>query len=568
MDISTALLLLAAISAYLLWFISVARALKGPRVWPVVGSLPGLMQNCDRLHDWIADNLRACGGTYQTCIWAVPFLARKQGLVTVTCDPRNLEHILKTRFDNYPKGPTWQAVFHELLGQGIFNSDGETWLFQRKTAALEFTTRTLRQAMARWVSRAIKQRFCPILKAAQLEGQPVDLQDLLLRLTFDNICGLAFGRDPATASLDLPQNVFANAFDCATEGCLRRFILPETVWKLKKWLRLGLEADLSRSLKEIEGYLSEVINARKVELQQQQQQQHDDLLSRFMKKKENYSNSFLQHVALNFILAGRDTSSVALSWFFWLLLQNPAVEEKIVREACAVLFETRGGDPKTWVDEPLGFDEVDRLVYLKAALSETLRLYPSVPEDSKRAVTDDVLPDGTFVPAASSVTYSIYSVGRMQTVWGEDCMEFRPERWMSADGRRFEPPADAFTFVAFNGGPRICLGKDLAYLQMKSIAAAVLLRHRLTLAPGHRVEQKMSLTLFMKHGLKVNVRPRDLGAVAAELSETEGVGQGLGTTEKKNNAMINGGDCMGMKTNGQKRVLYKGVGVEMVAGVA
>ncbi|KAE8699763.1 hypothetical protein F3Y22_tig00110570pilonHSYRG00164 [Hibiscus syriacus] len=129
----------------------------------------------------------------------------------VTCDPRNLEHILKSCFDNYPKGPTWQAVFHDLLGQGIFNSDGDTWLFQSRTAALEFTTRTLRQAMARWVSRAIKLRFCPILEEAQNQGRPVDLQDVLLRLTFDNICGLAFGRIrkhapkgcPKTASLRL-----------------------------------------------------------------------------------------------------------------------------------------------------------------------------------------------------------------------------------------------------------------------------------------------------------------------------------------------------------------------------
>ncbi|MBA0796366.1 hypothetical protein Gohar_007140, partial [Gossypium harknessii] len=306
MDISTALLLLAAITAYLLWFTFISRSLRGPRVWPLLGSLPGLIKNCDRLHDWISDNLRACGGTYQTCICAVPFLARKQGLVTVTCDPRNLEHILKTRFDNYPKGPTWQSVFHDLLGQGIFNSDGDTWLFQRRTAALEFTTRTLRQAMARWVTRAIKFRFCPILEEAQAKSEPVDLQDVLLRLTFDNICGLAFGKDPETCAQRLPENGFASAFDRATEASLQRFILPEVLWKLKKWLRLGLEASLSRSLVHMNEYLSDVIVTRKQELLSQQKDgnPHDDLLSRFMRKKESYSEEFLQHVALNFILAG------------------------------------------------------------------------------------------------------------------------------------------------------------------------------------------------------------------------------------------------------------------------
>ena len=521
------LMVLTAVAAYLIWFRIISRSLSGPRVWPLLGSLPGLIQHSSRMHDWITDNLRTCGGTYQTCITAIPFLARKQGLVTVTCDPKNLEHILKNRFDNYPKGPTWQAVFHDLLGDGIFNSDGDTWVFQRKTAALEFTTRTLRQAMARWVSRAIKLRFCPILETAQLEGKPVDFQDLLLRLTFDNICGLTFGKDPQTLSPGMPDNGFALAFDRATEATLQRFILPEVVWKLKKTLGLGMETSLTKSLRHIDKYLTEIIETRKQELQTQQQGgsgiPHDDLLSRFMKKKESYSEEFLQHVALNFILAGRDTSSVALSWFFWLVIQNPNVEEKIITEICTVLMETRGNDTSKWVQEPLVFEEVDRLMYLKAALSETLRLYPSVPEDSKHVVADDILPSGTFVPKGSSITYSIYSIGRMKFVWGDDCLEFKPERWLSLDGSKFEVH-DSYRFVAFNAGPRICLGKDLAYLQMKSIAAAVLLRHRLMVVPGHRVEQKMSLTLFMKYGLKVNVLPRDLKPILEKvyIGETRG----------------------------------------------
>ncbi|XP_077241936.1 cytochrome P450 86A8-like [Tasmannia lanceolata] len=558
MEISWGLLIFSVVSAYLLWFKFMARSLGGPRVWPLLGSLPGLIENVDRMHDWIAENLHTCGGTYQTCICAIPFLARKQGLVTVTCDPKNLEHVLKTRFDNYPKGPTWQSVFHDLLGDGIFNSDGETWLFQRKTAALEFTTRTLRQAMARWVSRAIKLRFCPILKTAQLEAKPVDLQDLLLRLTFDNICGLAFGKDPETLAPGLPENGFASAFDRATELSLQRFILPEFIWKLKKWLRLGLEVSLSQSLSSIDGYLSQVINTRKLELATQHEGgvPHDDLLSRFMKKKESYSDKFLQQVALNFILAGRDTSSVALSWFFWLVSNDPTVEDKIVREICTVLIETRGNDPIKWVEDPLVFEEVDRLIYLKAALSESLRLYPSVPEDSKHVVSDDVLPDGTFVPAGSAITYSIYSTGRMKSIWGEDCLEFKPERWLTADGKRFEPH-DSFRFVSFNAGPRICLGRDLAYLQMKSIAAAVLLRHRLTLVPGHRVEQKMSLTLFMKFGLKVNVHHRDLTPIAADLGNIDGVGiPADNIAEVGIPVSISGGD----------HTVYKSV--NMVAGVA
>ncbi|XP_068311969.1 cytochrome P450 86A1-like [Pyrus communis] len=501
--------LFAAAFVYLFWFYLLARKLTGPSVWPVVGSIPFLFSNRKQIHDWITSNLRATGGsaTYQTCTLALPFLARKQGLFTVTCNPKNIEHILRTRFDNYPKGPTYQAAFHDLLGEGIFNSDGETWLIQRKTAALEFTTRTLRQAMARWVNRTIRNRLWCILDKAARDHIAVDLQDLLLRLTFDNICGLTFGKDPETLSPELPDNPFSKAFDNATEATLKRLLYPSFLWRIQKLLGLGAERQLEKSLKVVGDYMNDAVAARKLT-------PSDDLISRFMNKRDVDGNQFpsavLQRIALNFVLAGRDTSSVALSWFFHLVMENPQIEEKIVAEISTVLKQTRGDDPRLWVKEPLVFDEADKLVYLKAALSETLRLYPSVPEDFKYVVNDDILPDGTFVPAGSTVTYSIYSVGRMKSIWGEDCMEFKPDRWISADGK-FEPPKDGYKFMAFNAGPRTCLGKDLAYLQMKSVASAVLLRYRLSLVPGFRAQQKMSLTLFMKNGLQVYLHPRKFG---------------------------------------------------------
>ena len=224
---------LLLIFAYLIWFHFLARTLTGPRVWPVIGSLPALISNRRSLHDWMAGNLRSTGGaaTYQTCTVALPFFARKQGFYTVTSHPRNIEHVLRTRFENYPKGPDWQAAFHDLLGQGIFNSDGEIWLVQRKTAALEFTTRTLRQAMDRWVNRTIRTRLWCILDKAAEYKTAVDLQDLLLRLTFDNICGLTFGKDPQTLSPELPASPFALAFDSATEATLHRLLYPSILWR-------------------------------------------------------------------------------------------------------------------------------------------------------------------------------------------------------------------------------------------------------------------------------------------------------------------------------------------------
>ncbi|ERN09720.1 hypothetical protein AMTR_s00029p00225720 [Amborella trichopoda] len=351
------LLLLSLLSAYLLWFLSLSARLSGPRVWPFLGSLPSLFLNRRRLHDWIASNLKNSPTlTYQTCICPLPFLSLKQGLVTVTANPKNLEHILKTRFENYPKGPHWQAAFHDLLGSGIFNSDGESWVVQRKTAALEFTTRTLKNSMARWVNRAIKLRLWCILDRAQTLEKAVNLQDLLLRLTFDNICGLAFGKDPETLSPDFPLNPFSGAFDKATETTLQRLLYPEFLWKIKKIFGLGMEPELNRCIKVVDDYLTEIIASRKEEIISGTEPERDDLLSRFMKRKDingnHYTNLALRRIALNFILAGRDTSSVALSWFFWLLTRNREIERKVLAEIAETLTKSRGPDTNQLERDP------------------------------------------------------------------------------------------------------------------------------------------------------------------------------------------------------------------------
>lgn len=102
-----------------------------------------------------------------------------------------------------------------------------------------------------------------------------------------------------------------------------------------------------------------------------------------------FSDKFLRDICVNFILAGRDTSSVALSWFFWLLDQNPAVEERILGEICGIVGEREEVKRGDQCESPLIFraEEIKKMDYLHAALSEALRLYPSVPLDHKEAST-------------------------------------------------------------------------------------------------------------------------------------------------------------------------------------
>ncbi|KAH0698595.1 hypothetical protein KY284_012810 [Solanum tuberosum] len=472
--------------------------------WPLVGMLPSLILGLRKdMYEWISDVLCRMNGTFT---FRGPWFTNLN--CVVTSDPRNLEYLLKTNFSNFPKGDYFRSTVRDLLGDGIFNADYDNWHKQRKPASIEFHSAKFRNMTTDSLLELVHSRLLPVLEDSIKQSNPIDLQDVLLRLTFDNVCMIAFGVDPGCLHPHLPQIPFAKAFELATEATVLRFVTPTLVWKTMRCLGLGTEKTLKHSLKKVDEFADEVIRTRKKEISIADSKQRSDLLTVFMGLRDEegkpFSDKFLRDICVNFILAGRDTSSVALSWFFWLLDRNPEVEQRILVEICKILNEREDAINES----PLIFKpaEIKKMDYLQAALSEALRLYPSVPVDHKEVVEDDVFPDGTVLKKGTKVVYAIYTMGRMEGIWGKDCREYRPERWLR-DGRYMSEPA--YRFTAFNGGPRLCLGKDFAYYQMKFTAASILYRYHVKVVEGHPVMPKMALTMYLKYGLQVKLSRRD-----------------------------------------------------------
>lgn len=90
--------------------------------------------------------------------------------------------------------------------------------------------------------------------------------------------------------------------------------------------------------------------------------------------------------------------------------------------------------------------ETKPLVYLQATLFESLRLYPPSPLERKNVMADDILPSGHQVRRGEAILVSIYAIGRMKSLWGNDCHEFRPERWLSEDGTTIQYLLQIFGF--------------------------------------------------------------------------------------------------------------------------
>ncbi|XP_062167419.1 cytochrome P450 CYP94D108-like [Alnus glutinosa] len=472
---------------------------KGFKIYPILGTLPEFVLNRHRFLDWTTEILS--NYTTNTVVFLRP--GEVQGVITA--NPSNVEHMLKTNFENYPKGDHFITLLEDFLGRGIFNSDGKLWKVQRKTASHEFNTKSLRNFVMQNVTVEVNTRLVPILAKASETAHVLDLQDILERFAFDNVCKLAFNVDPRCLGGDGTAGAeFMQAFENAATLSSGRFMYAIPILgKVKRFLNVGSERRLKEAIGTVHEFADEIIRSRRE--QKTQKGKEEDLLSRFMANEES-SPEFLRDIVISFILAGRDTTSSALSWFFWLLSSKPDVKQNILKE----LENIRVRRNRKNISDAFTFDELRDMHYLHAAISEALRLYPPVPVDSKACLKDDIMPDGTFVAKGWLVTYHTYAMGRMENIWGKNCREFLPERWLENGVCRQESP---FRFPVFHAGPRICLGKDMAYIQMKSIAASVMERFEIDMENKDKgPEHLLSLTLRMKGGLPVKVTKRCVDA--------------------------------------------------------
>ncbi|KAJ4787130.1 Cytochrome P450 94A1 [Rhynchospora pubera] len=241
----------------------------GLKSYPIIGYLPHVIQNSHRILDWMTElmlrsptrtiGFRTIGSTY--------------GILTA--NPANVEHMLKLNSNNYPKGQRTISMMEDFVGHGIFNSDGDEWKWQRKTASFEFNKKSLRNYGSQAAEKGVK----------------VELQDVLERFAFDNICRVAFGEDPAclteeeVSSGSSTSQEFMDAFTIAQDLSTARFSgYFENLWRIKKFLNIGSEKRLKKALSIVHGYSMRIIRSRMLKGMELDGRQ--DLLSRFASIKD------------------------------------------------------------------------------------------------------------------------------------------------------------------------------------------------------------------------------------------------------------------------------------------
>ncbi|KAL4582696.1 hypothetical protein LXL04_007254 [Taraxacum kok-saghyz] len=463
------------------------------RKWLPLGMIWEVLTNMHRIHDLFAVYLNASGGTFML---RGPWFAKMDMLITT--DPLDVHHVLSKNFSNYPKGQKFRKIF-DIFGDGIFNVDGHLWEIQRKSTMSLFNQPNFQSVFETIVWDKVEKGLLPVLESISKRDMEIDLQDIFQRFTFDTICKLLVDDDLKSLSLDFSCVPCEKSISDIAEGLFYRHFVPPLFWKLQQLLRMGNEMKLSEAYDDVDHLVNKYLNIIQNE---SNNLENFRFIRSLLKEYENQGgnskdpNKFLRDTIVTLVSAGRDTTSTTLSWFFYLVAKNPIVEKNI-RDEIHTFIKVKEGDKK-WSSKDLG-----KLVYLHGALCEALRLYPSIPFNHKTPLQSDILPSGHQVSQSTKIILYYYGMGRMKKIWGEDCMEFKPERWMSTRGGVKHEPS--FKFPAFNAGPRTCLGKDMSFTQINIVASTIIYHYHIELIEGQPILPRASIILHMKHGLKVRL---------------------------------------------------------------
>uniref|UniRef100_A0A803KQ79 Cytochrome P450 n=2 Tax=Chenopodium quinoa TaxID=63459 RepID=A0A803KQ79_CHEQI len=472
--------------------------------------LPALFQNFHRINEFFNEIMEK--SSELTFLFKGPWFSNMNIIITV--DPSNFHMCLaRASFVNYVKGPKFNEIF-EFLGDGIFNSDFSLWQYHRRLAHSFFGHPKFNSIFMMKIWEEMKSRLIPLLDNVSKHGVEINLHNIFKRFSYDNVCNIILDYDPKFLSLDLaPIPLFQAVID-VEEVIFRRHAMPTSMWKFLRWLGVG-EEKYQKDCQMLYDFTNKVIAMKREERKlgnpkEESEVIFHDLLTIYLNDVENPTtpinssncDNFLKDAILNLLIAGGDTIGVTLSWLFYLLTKNPLVTNKIREELNVVMVKR---DDENNNDDFLRkfTKHKNELVYLHGAICETLRLYPSVPFNHKNSVESDILPSGHRMKPDMQILFNMYAQGRMKSIWGDDCYEFKPERWITERGNiKFEP---SYKFSAFGAGPRICQGKDMALTQIKIVAAAIIRRYDIEVVQGHQVVPGVSLKLQMKHGFKVKL---------------------------------------------------------------
>lgn len=472
-------------------------SLPGPTGLPLLGHAHRIRPL--RMHLQLEQWARQYGDCYRFD------LGRFKGMVCT--DPAAAQAALRDRPEGMARAALFRPVFRELGIDGLFSTEGDDWLPQRRLIMASLGTNRFRSFFP--TIQAVTGRLQRRWQAAAQAGTVLEMTRELMRYTVDVTSALSFGEDPNT--IDDTGNVIQDHLASIFPAIMRRTISPVPYWH---WFKLPADRRLDRDVAAVHAYARERIARARARLASQPDAAPDNVLEGMVQLVDQPGSGFTDELVvanvLTLLLGGEDTTAHSLAWTMWYLAQDPALQRRMHEAAVAA-----------WpADAPVcgEHDAVRGLEAFEALATEAIRLRPVAPMLGLQALRDTVV-SGIAVPAGTHL-YFLCRPAQIAAEHFGDPLSYRPERWLHAD-----QPDDGKTawvhnpraFLQFGAGPRVCPGRHLAGVEVRMVLSMLLRHFELELACSpDEIEEVQHFTVAPSH-MPVRLKPRRTmppGAVA------------------------------------------------------
>ena len=388
--------------------------------------------------------------------------------------PDLIEAVLVRNYQNFLKDHVIRKS-RWFFGDGLLTNEGDSWLRQRRLSQPAFH----RERIASYAK--IMTDYARQAVSTWREGEIRDLHQEMMQLTLQIVVRALFNVEAEqTGTISSAMNVLMRN----STGV--RLLLPPVA----RYLPTPAMIAFRRAVRQLDTTVYDIITRRRAG-----ENDSGDLLSMLMQARDQDGSRMtdrqLRDEVMTFLLAGHETTALALSWTWHLLGQNPEVEHTLHEELDHVL----DGCPPDFPDLP-------KLPYTERVIKEVMRLYPPA-WSVARTVIKDFEVGGYRIPAGANVVMSQWIMHRDPRYFSGP-ENFDPNRWLPERSRDLP----RFAYFPFGGGPRQCIGSSFAMMEAVLLLAAIAQNFRFRAIPELVVTPIPSFTLRPKHGIQMKIESR------------------------------------------------------------
>lgn len=418
------------------------------------------------------------------------------------------QHVLSTN-SKYERGkfPGAEDLFLGVGENGLIVANGEVHKKLRKLASPAFKLSNIKKVMPiieLCGERMIKlfRKLCDEHSLDNKENtNEVDIKELLSKTTLDVIGLMAFGHD-----FEESCSFKTDTFGCKLRKwlnikismfCLLPFQLPIKFFiamKLMRYIPKNILKD-HHTTYEIHDLVDSIVQ-KKID-QKSNGVQSDNvsgktLLDSILNSQESAgaTQKEIHDLLMTFLIAGHETSALALTWTLYLLAKYPRYQEKCREEG-----KTFFAQQKT-----IEWDDVKKLSFHNAVVHEALRLYSPIPWLSREPTAWDKVA-GCYIPPYTDTLVILCEMHRNPEYWSNP-LEFLPERFLEPHD---SIPWDAF--MPFGDGPHKCIGYQLALVEIVYFLALLMKNFSFSANPNIEYKDFCIITMQPRPKLKLYVKP-------------------------------------------------------------